>query len=138
MGRTRWVISPAGHSRVPLAATVYDPSSKRTLNVYTDQPGIQFYTGNSLNGTNYGTSNRAYRQSDGFALETQHYPDSPNQPNFPTTSLLPGQTYSTTTIFEIENGDCDDHCGLSFGDSNHPDSDFGSSEHRGPDFGLHW
>jgi aldose 1-epimerase len=100
-----WVISAsASQTGLPLAATVFDPSSKRTLNVYTNQPGIQFYTGNSLNGTNYGTSNRAYRQSDGFALETQHYPDSPNHPNFPTTTLLPGKTYSTTTIFEILNG----------------------------------
>ncbi len=132
-----WVISPSGYSSAPLAATVYDASSKRTLNVYTDQPAIQFYTGNSLNGTNYGTSNRAYRQSDGFALETQHYPDSPNHPNFPTTTLLPGQTYSTSTIFEIENGDCDDHGGQNFGGANHG-SDFGGPEHRGSDFGFHW
>jgi aldose 1-epimerase len=95
-----WVVNPSG-SQPHLAATVHDPASNRTLTVYTDQPGIQFYTGNSLDATVYGTSNRAYRQSDGLALETQHYPDSPNHPNFPSTVLLPGQTYQTTTIYDL-------------------------------------
>jgi len=98
-----WIVNSHGSGKtLPLAATVYDPVSKRTLKVFTDQPGIQLYTGNSLDGTVYGTSNREYRQSDGLALETQHYPDSPNHPNFPSTVLLPGQTYQTTTIFEIQ------------------------------------
>jgi aldose 1-epimerase len=97
-----WILNPPGrHSKLILAATVFDPASNRTLNVFTDQPGIQFYTGNFLDGTLYGTSNREYRQSDGLALETQHYPDSPNHANFPSTVLRPGQTYSTTTVFEI-------------------------------------
>jgi len=71
--------------------------------VWTNQPGIQFYTGNSLDGSLYGTSNREYRQSDGLALETQHYPNSPNEPKFPSTVLHPDQTYDTTTVFEIQN-----------------------------------
>jgi aldose 1-epimerase len=83
------------------AATVFDPVSHRSLTVWTDQPGIQFYTANSLDGTLYGTSDREYRQSDGLALETQHYPNSPNQPNFPSTVLVPGKVYQTTTIFQI-------------------------------------
>ena len=92
-----WILN----SRSGPAATVFDPVSHRSLTVWTDQPGIQFYTANSLDGTLYGTSNREYRQSDGFALETQHYPNSPNQPNFPSTVLVPGQLYQTTTIFQI-------------------------------------
>ncbi len=97
-----WVVNRASYgSALPLAATVFDPASGRSLSVWTDQPGIQFYSGNSLDGTLYGTSNREYRQSDGLALETQHYPDSPNHPNFPTTTLLPGQKYQTTTIYQI-------------------------------------
>jgi len=97
-----WIVNAPGYGSAPrFAANVFDPSSRRSLNVWTDQPGIQFYSGNSLDGTLYGTSNREYRQSDGLALETQHYPDSPNQPNFPSTVLRPGQTYQTTTIFGI-------------------------------------
>jgi aldose 1-epimerase len=84
-----------------LAATLYELNSGRILNVWTTEPGIQFYAGNFLDGTLYGTSHRAYRQGDGLALETQHYPDSPNQPDFPSTVLLPGETYKTTTIFEF-------------------------------------
>jgi aldose 1-epimerase len=98
-----WVLNPSKpHKPLNLAATLTDLSFGRTLNVWTDQPGIQFYAGNFLDGTLYGTSNRAYRQSDGLALETQHYPDSPNQPDFPSTVLLPGDTYESTTIYEFE------------------------------------
>jgi aldose 1-epimerase len=84
-----------------LAATLYEPSSGRMLRIWTDQPGIQFYAGNFLDGSLYGTSNHAYRQSDGLALETQHYPDSPNHSDFPSTVLRPGETYQSTTIFEF-------------------------------------
>jgi len=99
-----WVVNPfKGRNQLALAATVSDPDSGRTLRVWTDQPGIQFYTGNSLDASLYGTSNRAYRQSDGLALEAQHFPNSPNQPNFTSTVLRPGQTYQTTTIYEIRN-----------------------------------
>ena len=65
------------------------------------QPGIRFYAGNFLDGSIYGPSGQAYRQSDGFALETQHYPDSPNHPTFPTTELKPGQTFQSTTLFKL-------------------------------------
>ncbi|HJP76445.1 MAG TPA: galactose-1-epimerase, partial [Pseudonocardiaceae bacterium] len=73
----------------------------RVLTVYTTQPGVQFYSGNFLTGTLVGTSGHAYRQSDGFALETQHYPDSPNHPNFPSTVLRPGQTYQQETVYQL-------------------------------------
>jgi galactose mutarotase-like enzyme len=86
---------------VKLAATVSDPTSLRVLKIFTNQPGLQFYTGNSLDGTLYGTSNHEYRQSDGLALETQHYPNSPNQPNFPSTLLNPGETFTSRTIFDL-------------------------------------
>jgi aldose 1-epimerase len=81
------------------AARLRDPSSGRQLSVLTTEPGIQFYSGNFLDGRLYGASGRAYRQGDGLCLETQHYPDSPNKPNFPSTLLRPGQTYATSTIY---------------------------------------
>jgi aldose 1-epimerase len=91
-----------------LAAAMCEPTSGRVLQVWTTEPGIQFYAGNFLDGTLYGTSHRAYRQGDGLALETQHFPDSPNHPNFPSTELLPDQTYQTTTIFKlsVNHGKC--------------------------------
>jgi aldose 1-epimerase len=84
-----------------LAAKLFEPESGRFLEILTTEPGIQFYSGNFLDGTLYGPSGRAYRQGDGLALETQHFPDSPNHPNFPSTVLLPGETYETTTIFKL-------------------------------------
>lgn len=89
------------YTKLELAARVVDPGSGRSLTIVTTEPGIQFYSGNFLDGTLVGTSGRMYRQGDGFALETQHYPDSPNQPSFPTTVLRPGQTYQTTTIYQF-------------------------------------
>ncbi len=86
------------------AARVSDPASGRVLTISTTEPGIQFYSGNFLDGTLYGTSGHAYRQGDGFALETQHYPDSPNHPNFPSTVLGPGQTYTSHTIYRFSTG----------------------------------
>jgi len=83
------------------AADVREPTSGRRLTILTTEPGIQFYSGNFLDGTLVGTSGKVYRQTDGFALETQHYPDSPNQPNFPSTVLRPGQVYETTTIYKF-------------------------------------
>ena len=105
-----WVLnrpSPDDTSMM-LAATLCEPSSRRLLQVWTTEPGIQFYAGNFLDGTLYGPSGHAYRQGDGLALETQHYPDSPNQPTFPSTVLRPGETYETSTIFEllINPGNC--------------------------------
>jgi aldose 1-epimerase len=84
-----------------LAARAVEPRTGRTFTVLTDQPGIQFYSGNFLDGTLVGTSGRMYRQGDGFALETQHFPDSPNHANFPSTVLRPGQVYHTTTIYQF-------------------------------------
>jgi aldose 1-epimerase len=83
------------------AAGVHHPASGRRLDVLTTEPGIQFYTGNFLDGTLAGTSGKAYRQRDGFALETQHFPDSPNHPNFPSTVLHPGETFASTTVFRL-------------------------------------
>lgn len=84
-----------------LAARVYEPDLGRVLEVWTTEPGIQFYAGNFLRGTLVGTSGHLYRQSDGLALETQHFPDSPNKPDFPTTVLRPGQTYQSTTVLRF-------------------------------------
>jgi aldose 1-epimerase len=91
-----WVLNRSGGGMVE-AARLRDPDSGRVLTMSTTEPGIQFYSGNFLNGTLYGTSGHAYRQGDGLALETQHFPDSPNKPDFPSTTLRPGQTYSTST-----------------------------------------
>jgi aldose 1-epimerase len=82
-----------------LAAQAAEPTSGRVLETWTDLPGIQFYTANYLDGTIYGTSGRAYRQTDGFCLETQHFPDAPNQPTFPSAVLRPGETFRSTTIY---------------------------------------
>ncbi len=71
------------------------------LEVLTDQPGIQFYTGNFLDGTVTGKGGMVYKRRFGFCLETQHYPDSPNHPAFPTTELKPGQTFHSTTIYRF-------------------------------------
>ncbi|NEE00653.1 aldose epimerase family protein [Phytoactinopolyspora halotolerans] len=84
-----------------LAAELRDRSSGRTLSIHTTEPGIQFYSGNFLDGSLVGTGGQTYRQSDGLALETQHFPDSPNQPDFPSTVLRPGQTYETTTVYQF-------------------------------------
>jgi aldose 1-epimerase len=83
------------------AAHVWEPNSRRVLDIYTTEPGIQFYSGNFLDGSLLGTGGHTYRQGDGFALETQHYPDSPNQPDFPSTVLDPGQEYESTTIYDF-------------------------------------
>ncbi|MER6979435.1 aldose epimerase family protein [Streptomyces carpinensis] len=78
--------------------TLRDPESGRTLKISTDQPGVQFYSGNFLDGTLVGPAGHTYRQGDGLALETQHFPDSPNHVGFPSTVLRPGQTYRSTTV----------------------------------------
>ena len=88
---------------VARCARLADPSSGRVLEVFTDQPGVLLYTGNSLDGSHVGTSGHAYRQGDGLALETQHLPDSPNHPDFPSTVLRPGQLFSSTTTWQFSN-----------------------------------
>jgi aldose 1-epimerase len=83
-----------------LAARVEDSKSGRVLEVFTDQPGIQFYTGNFLNGTVHGIGG-VYRFRSALALETQHFPDSPNHPNFPSTELKPGEKFQSSTIWKF-------------------------------------
>ena len=83
-----------------LAATAYEPSTGRTMEVWTTEPGMQFYTGNFLDGLT-GKSGKPYPRRSGFCFETQHYPDSPNQPSFPTTTLRRGRTYTSTTIYRF-------------------------------------
>jgi aldose 1-epimerase len=96
-----WVLNP-GHSGpggLNLAAKALDPASGRELTVWTSEPGVQFYTSNFLTGTLVGISGHAYRQGQAYTFETQHFPNSPNQPNFPSTELKAGQTQTTDTIF---------------------------------------
>jgi aldose 1-epimerase len=93
-----WVLDGTGLRPV---AQVTDPASGRTLTVHTTEPGLQFYSGNFLDGAFAGTGGRAYRQGDGLALETQHFPDSPNRPDFPSTVLRPGEEYTSTTVWEF-------------------------------------
>ena len=90
-----------GSDKIVLGATVYLPQNGRFLEVFTEEPGIQFYTGNFLDGRLTGKSGKRYIHRGGLCLETQHYPDSPNQPRFPSTILQPGETYSTRTIFRF-------------------------------------
>ena len=83
------------------AARVTDPASGRTMEVLTTEPGVQFYTGNFLDGTITGKGGRTYVKRSGFCLETQHFPDSPNKPDFPSVVLRPGETYRTTTVYRF-------------------------------------
>lgn len=99
-----WVLDRPDDGSLQLAAKLRDPDSGRTLKMWTTEPGIQFYSGNFLDATLVGTGGHVYRQSDGLALETQHFPDSPNQPQFPSTTLRPGETYDTTTVFDLSRG----------------------------------
>lgn len=94
-----WVLDRGGRSGLVRAARLADPVSGRTLEVSTTEPGIQFYSGNFLDGTVTGKGGRAYAYRSGLALETQHFPDSPNQPQFPSTVLRPGATYRSQTVF---------------------------------------
>ncbi|OMC44509.1 galactose mutarotase [Mycobacterium sp. IS-2888] len=94
-----WVINRGNSAGLVEAAKAEDPQTGRTLTVSTTEPGVQFYTSNFIGGAFTGTSGHIYRQGAGFTMETQHYPDSPNQPNFPTTTLNPGQAYDSTTVF---------------------------------------
>ncbi len=95
-----WIINRDHKKGLVLAARAYDPRSGRVLTVYTTQPGIQFYTGNYLHDV-HGRDGKIYHFRDGFTLETQHYPDSPNHINFPSTVLNPGQVYRETTVFKF-------------------------------------
>jgi aldose 1-epimerase len=98
-----WVLNKTGPKRqgLRLASHAWDLRSGRELSVWTDQPGVQFYSGNFLNGTLVGISGHIYRQSAGYTFETQHFPDSPNQPSFPSTELKPGQVFNSSTIYQF-------------------------------------
>jgi aldose 1-epimerase len=88
-----------GPDGLNLAARAWDPNSGRELAVWTDQPGVQFYSGNFLTGTLTGISGDTYRQGAGYTFETQHFPDSPNEPSFPSTVLGPGSSFTSSTVF---------------------------------------
>jgi len=83
------------------AARGYDPRTGRVIDCFTTEPAVQVYTSNGMNGSVVGSSGTTYRQTEGFTLETQHFPDSPNKPNFPSTELKPGQEFRSTTIFRF-------------------------------------
>ncbi len=98
-----YVIEPSERSdrALQLIAKVREPKTGRIMEVRTTEPGVQLYTGNFLDGTVKGKGGVAYQKHAGFCLETQHYPDSPNQPKFPSTILKPGQTYKSTTVYNF-------------------------------------
>jgi aldose 1-epimerase len=95
-----WVINRKGDG-LTLAARMFEPTSGRVLEVSTTQPGVQFYTGNFLDGTVTGKNGHVYKRRYGFCLETQHFPDSPNHPDFPSTILRPGETFHQKTVFKF-------------------------------------
>ena len=95
-----WVVNRSGDG-LSLDARAYDPSTGRSMEIWSDQPGLQFYTGNFLDSTTVGSAGRQYRQGDAYCLETQHFPDSPNHPDFPSTLLKPGETYKTSTVHKF-------------------------------------
>lgn len=94
-----WALKP-GNGDLQLAATAKDPESGRFMEVFTTEPGVQFYTGNFLDGSLSGKG-ATYTKRFGFCFETQHHPDSPNQPQYPSVVLNPGETYSTTTVYKF-------------------------------------
>ncbi len=96
-----FVLNDWAPGRLVFAARGYDPVSGRVLDCFTSEPGLQLYTANYLDGSVVGSSGGTYRQTDAFTLETQHFPDSPNHPNFPTTELKPGETFRSTTIYRF-------------------------------------
>ena len=96
-----WVINGRAGTLRP-AATAYEPTSGRVMQVWTTEPGMQFYTGNFLDGTLTGKAGKVYQRRFGFCFETQHFPDSPNHPTFPTTTLRKGATYKSTTIYRFK------------------------------------
>ena len=101
-----WVLNrEKSEGELELAATLYEPESGRLLEVSTTEPGVQFYCGNFLTGVLKGKSGKSYVYRGGLCLETQHYPDSPNQPNFPNTILKPGETYNSKTVFKFSTKD---------------------------------
>jgi aldose 1-epimerase len=95
-----WVLKKQS-DEMSLAAKVYEPTTGRVMEIYTNEPGLQFYSGNFLDGSLTGKEGKVYKHRYAFCLETQHYPDSPNKPEFPSVVLRPGQKYHTTTIHKF-------------------------------------
>jgi aldose 1-epimerase len=96
-----WVLNGMGAGQLVIAARVHEATTGRVLEVLTDQPGVQFYTGNHMDGTIRGKGGKVYPKRGGLCLETQHYPDSPNHPAFPSTTLKAGEQFHSTTIFKF-------------------------------------
>jgi aldose 1-epimerase len=96
-----FVLNKPSGGGMTFAARAYDPRSGRIIDCFTTEPGVQVYTSNGMNGSVVGSSGTTYRQTEGFTLETQHFPDSPNKPSFPTTELKPGEEFRSTTIFRF-------------------------------------
>jgi aldose 1-epimerase len=96
-----FILASSARDELQLAARVREPDSGRLLEVHTTEPGLQFYTGNHLDGTLRGPTGEVYGKYAGFALETQHFPDSPNQPAFPSTVLRPGERFTSTTEYRF-------------------------------------
>lgn len=96
-----WVLKRNKDNELKLAATVYEPKSGRFMEVFTTEPGIQFYGGNFFDGTEVGKNGKKYKHRASFALETQHFPDSPNHENFPSTVLSPGEEYKHVCIYKV-------------------------------------
>ncbi|GAB0115518.1 aldose epimerase family protein [Acidisoma sp. C75] len=97
-----WVLDKPAPDALTFAARAYEPRSGRIMEVETTEPGLQFYTANYFGGKSAGSGGAAYRQSDAFCFETQHFPDSPNKPHFPTTVLQPGHIFRSTTIYRFK------------------------------------
>jgi len=96
-----FVLNKENPGEMTWAATVFDPSSGRKMEIFTKEPGLQFYGGNFMDGTDTGKSGKKYKYRESFALETQHFPDSPNHPNFPSVILQPGEVYQTSSIYRF-------------------------------------
>jgi aldose 1-epimerase len=96
-----WILNPKGEHPLSLAAELYEPASGRVMEVWTTEPGLQFYSGNFLDGKVHGKEDKTYGYRSGLCLETQHFPDSPNHPAFPTTILKPGERFHSTTIYKF-------------------------------------
>jgi aldose 1-epimerase len=96
-----WILDRTSAKGLAPAALAYDPQTGRTLEISTTEPGIQFYSGNFLDGTIHGKEGKVYAHRSAFCLETQHFPDSPNEPKFPSTELKPGEHYNSTTVYSF-------------------------------------
>jgi aldose 1-epimerase len=98
-----WVLNRTGDRGLSPAGKLHEPESGRTMEIFTTEPGIQFYSGNFLDGSVRGKTGKVYGRHSGLCLETQHFPDSPNQPNFPSTILRANERYASTTVFKFSN-----------------------------------